>query len=591
MFTGDSGTSAYSVFVDKTGFTDSAWAVTGNIHVNNPNPIAATINSVSDAISGGITATVDCGAVTFPYVLAASSSLDCTYSAALPDGTARTNTATAVRQDHSYTYLLVSSDSGTTSKQGQAAVSFAAPVITSVNATINVTDTFAGALGSASDDRTFTYNRTFTCDADEGTHNNTATITQTGQNDSASVDVDCYEITVSKDADESFDRKYFWEINKTGSEEEITVPVDQTATVDYDVTVDVTGHTDSDWAVSGTITVHNPAPIAATINSVADSISGIGAVSVDCGTATFPYSLAAGGNLVCTYSSALPDASTRTNTATATRQNYDYASNGTATPDGTTARTGTASVNFAGATMTKIDECIDVSDTHAGALGTVCVGDTLPRTFHYERTVGPYSSCGDRTLNNTATFETNDTGTTGEDSWRVVVHVTGCGNLFHTGTTCDQYLGNDPPSGLAGQGIDQVNYSVRANLISQIDPGVFFYYTTVTAGGSSVTALVNQDPPGTYPNPMSIQNNNQVRVFDADCDVYDNFTFSIANGDVTVTINGTSAGNDYIISVKYDPKNLVGLPKPPTNSVTYDWETVVGGSSSNQDSLDLVKKQ
>ena len=53
-----------------------------------------------------------------------------------------------------------------------------------------------------------------------------------------------------------------------------------------------------------------------TVNSVSDVISGLGAVSTSC-PVTFPYTFAAGSDLVCTYSSSLPDGTDRTNTATA----------------------------------------------------------------------------------------------------------------------------------------------------------------------------------------------------------------------------------------------------------------------------------
>ena len=61
---------------------------------------------------------------------------------------------------------------------------------TTVNDQVNVQDTngmswLFNASGSVN------YTKTFTCDEDEGTHNNTATIVETGQHDSASVNVTC----------------------------------------------------------------------------------------------------------------------------------------------------------------------------------------------------------------------------------------------------------------------------------------------------------------------------------------------------------------------------------------------------------------
>lgn len=425
LFTGDSGTSDYTIQLTKTGSTDSAWAVTGNITVSNVgNPIAATINSVGDAISGFGAATVDCGSAVFPYTIAAGGTLACTYSATLPDGTTRTNTATAVQQLHDYDKDGTPSDAGTANASGTASVDFSAATVTDVDASVNVSDTYSGAHGPYTDSATITYSRTFTCDGDEGVHGNTATIVETDQSDSASVTVNCYEITVSKDADTSFTRTYGWTIDKSADQTELTLMPDQTFLVNYTVAVDTTGYTDSDWAASGSITVHNPAPMAATINGVADVLSIDGAASVDCGV-SFPYSLAAGGDLICTYSLDLPAANDQNNTATATRQNYDYDSSGAGTESGTTDVSGSHSVTFSATPSDEVDECISVDDSYAGHLGSACIGDTLPKSFTYSRTVGGYPAdqCGDHTVDNTATFTTNDTATSDDDSWSVLIHV------------------------------------------------------------------------------------------------------------------------------------------------------------------------
>jgi hypothetical protein len=255
------------------------------------------------------------------------------------------------------------------------------------------------------------------------TVDNTATIDETGQNDSASVDVDCYILDVMKDADESFDRTYEWTIDKSADQTALELMPGQQFLVNYSVTVDVSGWVDSNFHVEGDITIDNPNPDRdADLTQVLDSISGFGAATVICPALTVP----AGGSLVCTYEADLPDGTTRTNTATATQQNYDFDSDGIGTDSGTTDYSGMASVDFSGATITEIDECIDVNDTIAGFLGTVCFGvDTLPKTFNYSEFVGPYTApdeCGEHDVPNTADFLTNDTGATGEDVWNV--HIT-----------------------------------------------------------------------------------------------------------------------------------------------------------------------
>ena len=219
-----------------------------------------------------------------------------------------------------------------------------------------------------------------------------------------------YEVEVTKSAETSFTRTYSWDIDKIADETELTLSTGQQHTVNYTVTVgldSVTPYVDSDWAVSGTITVTNPAPVTATITSVADAVDGVTA-TVGCGV-TFPYSLLAGQTLTCSYSAALPDATSRTNTATVT------------TTGPVKGGSGTAAVVF-GDPTTLVDECVDVSDTLGGSLGTVCVAD-LPKTLSYAHNVGPYAECGDYTVDNIASFVTNDTGATGQDTWSVAVHV------------------------------------------------------------------------------------------------------------------------------------------------------------------------
>lgn len=398
-FTGDSFVSNYDVVVDQT-VTDSAFAVSGTITVNNPTPFPVSF-SVADSV-GGNAATVVCPTNT----VAAGGSVVCTYSVGLGAKTDGTNVAT-----------VTSNTAGIDGATASANYAFGAPTTTVGYPTVNVTDSLGGALGSASGDKTFEYPVTFTCDEDEGNNPNTATIVETGQFASENVNVSCYELDVSKTAATSLTRTWTWDIEKTGDQTDLTLSLGQQFVVNYTVTVDATS-ADSDWAVAGEITVYNPAPIAATLNGVSDVVSPAIAATVDCGV-TFPYSLAAGGTLTCDYSANLPNADARTNTATATLQN---------SPSGTTDFTGSAAVSFASPTVTEVDECIDVVDDQYGVLGTVCA-DELPKTFEYSLTVGPYNVCGDYSFINVASFVTNDTDATGSDDHTVDVNVpcaTGC---------------------------------------------------------------------------------------------------------------------------------------------------------------------
>src|SRR5689334_2963070 len=218
LFTGDTGTSRYTVAVERAGYTDSGWAVQGTISIHNPSPMTATIASVSDLITGGITPALDCG-VSFPYALGSDQTLQCTYQTALPDGAPRTNTAT------------VATTGAVGDGSGSAAVTFGDPT-TQVNASIHVADSNGGAWQFNSSG-SVSYDRTFQCPG--GVHGNTATIVETGQSDSASVSVQCYDLRVTKDAHTALDRDWSWTIVKTADQQELTLSPGQQLLVNYRV--------------------------------------------------------------------------------------------------------------------------------------------------------------------------------------------------------------------------------------------------------------------------------------------------------------------------------------------------------------------
>jgi hypothetical protein len=399
-FTGDSFTSNYIVSVDQTA-TDSNFRIFGDITVNNPAPFTVSFG-VSDTIVNVGNALVNCPA----WEIGAGGSITCTYSIDVGGQVGSLNQAT-----------VTSNTAGVNGATAEIGFTWGDPTTLVGYPTINVTDSQHGSLGSASGDASFPYSRNFNCDDDAGENPNTATIVETGQSDDASVTVNCYELQVTKSADTSFTRTWDWDIIKSGDQTSLTISLGQQFLVNYTVTVSAES-IDSDHAVNGGISVHNPAPIDATLNGVFDVVSPGIVGTVDCGV-TFPYTLTAGGTLNCTYSADLPDASDRTNTATATLQN---------TPGGTTDFSGSAAVNFDDAEMNEVDECVSVSDDQHGALGTVCASES-PHTFEYSHNIGPYTVCGTRTFVNVATFTTNDTGTTGSSSHSINVNVpcgTGC---------------------------------------------------------------------------------------------------------------------------------------------------------------------
>jgi hypothetical protein len=347
----------------------------------------------------------------------------------LVDGTTRENTATVVLEDAVTFY-------------GYADVDFATADVTYEDESVDVEDNFNDGgylpIGTATGDTVFEYSRTFDCDL-EGENPNTARIVDPEETDDALVTVSCDALLVTKTATTTLNRRWVWDIEKTvdpesfleGTFDESTntgqVQATETLEVDYDIVVDTVAHVDSAWAVTGQISVLNQNTIAGMVNEPTDTLTGgISATVENCEiggnpVAAFPVSLAGGATLICDYSAELPNANSRTN----------YAS--TTLVDLTDIYEGTAAVSFAAATITDIDECVDVTDfmddvdVDPEDLGTVCITDVLPAAIVQTRTFGPeditLEACEANVFHNTATATTNDTGSEVDDDETITLEV------------------------------------------------------------------------------------------------------------------------------------------------------------------------
>ena len=225
------------------------------------------------------------------------------------------------------------------------------------------------------------------------------------------------DLQILKDAAGAYTNTYTWTIDKAVDQTTIT-QTGGNATFNYTVTVGHDGGTVTGVTVSGDITVINPnvdannATVPVSGVNVTDQLSDLTSCTVTNGTnvtvtqfsTTFPYT--------CNLTSLPQGQLDNTATVTWTAQTL---SNGSPLAAGSADFT-FSDVQFA---ETAIDECVDVTDTYAGTLGTVCAGDPNPTTFNYSRDIPVLPGCID--YDNTATFTTNDTGATGSDSQTVTV--------------------------------------------------------------------------------------------------------------------------------------------------------------------------
>jgi hypothetical protein len=411
---GASGPVNYDVSVTHDNGTDSDYAVTGTITITNPNDWEdITLSSLSDALDVSGACSPDTPG---PYVVPKSDSLKVDYTCSSADPTDTKNTATVTWDASKYS-------TPTGSASGDKAVDFSTVSPSIVHGSVTVTDSLQGKLGTVSytdpSPTDFKYQLTFKDPAGTCTdHKNTATATIDDTSttiDSKEVTVtDCQgaDLTVSKTATPSFTRSYTWHIKKA---------VDKTyvennsgsATFNYTVTVNHDPGVNSGWQVSGKITVTNPNDWEDITANVTDTINNGGNCTVTGGTgATIPAGKSVDFAYTCSYASA-PSPAAFTNTGKA-------AWDGTAASTPSSSATGTATGAF-GAPTTVTDECVSVSDpADPKSPHTYCVGDPGDPSFSfmYSKTLTAASqACS--SYDNTATFTTNDTGTTGSASQHV----------------------------------------------------------------------------------------------------------------------------------------------------------------------------
>ena len=276
--------------------------------------------------------------------------------------------------------------------------------------TFNVDDSVLGGNPDHSftlaDHSAWKYQRTFTCDADEGTKNNTATgtwTTPTGtgtDSDSASVTVKCEKVSIYKTANTSYKREYAWDPQKyvilsaadaagnascqstpiaSGTyagyfrceDAEITLNPGDTYDTVYELIADQSQE-DTTFGVTGNINVSWPAGLTPVFNPVkptdiltfTDQANGTLAADVVCG-------VQGATTLSCTYSATLPrDFVPGYNTATIDRVKKCYAVDGTEKAcSGTVTYTSNQPALVYGSPSAETNKCISVTDLFNSTAG------------------------------------------------------------------------------------------------------------------------------------------------------------------------------------------------------------------------------
>ena len=267
LFDGDSAESTWVIDVEKSGYEDRDFLVSGDITVSNPWTATANNVVVTDQLASAV---VDCG--TFSGQLATGDSVECGYVAQI------TNEALLPSVN-----IATATADGFQIQSATVAIAKGDPSI-EVNAEVAVDDDSndAGDRSGISGDDSWTYTETFTCAIDEGSHNNVVVVTGNAGvvlgSDQASVQVNCYTPSITKAAgDLAFVRTSDWTIDKSVSLETHDLFDGESADSIWQISVDET-ETDSDFVATGTITIYNPNPsqaLAVTISDTGTSADGV----------------------------------------------------------------------------------------------------------------------------------------------------------------------------------------------------------------------------------------------------------------------------------------------------------------------------
>jgi len=215
-----------------------------------------------------------------------------------------------------------------------------------------------------------------------------------------------------------------------------------------------------------------------------------------------------------------------------------------------------------------------VSNTLHCDLGNIAAGSSVTVTITSTATT-PAAACQDQP--NPAANATDTEGDKATDSGDQSCTPPSTSLIAPTQVTCQDVL-----NGTAAT-LGQINYSVSGGKIAQgINPGVFFYYAKITVAAGTVTVTETQNDAAAL---FQVQQG-QARLYKGDCSSFKAGTLTAGSTGATFSI--AAAGN-YIISIKYSTKSIVGTTAPTSDPVTYTFTATPPGASSSASVL--LKKQ
>jgi uncharacterized protein len=156
--------------------------------------------------------------------------------------------------------------------------------------------------------------------------------------------------------------------------------------------------------------------------------------------------------------------------------------------------------------------------------------------------------------------------------------------------TCSQYTAS------SAQVVGEALYKLKQQRINSVAPGAFSYFTQFTtfAAGSFTVQVVQGNNQSSVPL-FDVQNSvpAHVTLYNADCTVSAlPSSLTVQNGQVSLTVNGADANQQFILGVMYRTDSVLGSPPPNPATVHYDFLTTLHNIPVNRDldGLDLRQR-
>jgi hypothetical protein len=127
--------------------------------------------------------------------------------------------------------------------------------------------------------------------------------------------------------------------------------------------------------------------------------------------------------------------------------------------------------------------------------------------------------------------------------------------------------------------LQNVCYTPSNGSVSNAIPGVFFYFTSITAPAANFTLFVEQTKSCNGFNLFRVQQGKDIKLFDEGCNKLMTVTPSEAPaGRAKLIVKGAIPGAKYVLSVKYNVKSLIGSTYTgPAPECVYSFVTIVDG--------------